>query len=295
MDIRDLMKQFGVGDDEIAETMNDPTVQGMMQRPEFQQIMDNPNLTSLLGNVSGMMAQGGIMPDDVDSMMESLGGMADMNDMGGMLSGLLGGTDYDEIDLDEEIEAYQPEPEGSADRKFAAALKKWIAETVREIPEKDVCMLAVNVYDGPDEEDFRYTDIRIAYNTAKQDAENLAEGKERWDFLNWTRDCFREIPHAPFSEWCISQGYDEESIRDGRVEHILDLAAVTVMELHREHLTEQLFGKKLPFVFASYVYDVTDYDQKTAIRAARVSGKELFDRDFYEYCGFEDDDEEAAE
>ena len=72
--------------------------------------------------------------------------------------------------------------------------------------------------------------------------------------------------------------------------HIYDLAVLAVMELHKDQFTEQRFGHKVPFIIEDY-----EYNQKTAIRAVKANGgKELFDKEFFSDCGFEDDEEEQA-
>lgn len=288
MDIGKLMGMFGFGADDLQKVMDDPGVQNLMQSEQMQQLLQNPNLSGLLGKAGEIAAQGGIMPDDVDSLMENAGGMD------GILSGMsdLFGTDYDEIDLDEEVAAYDPAAEDAADRKFVAALKEFIKASAAEIPEQDVCAFELGYHAAFTDEPEPKTlyELWISYDTEKKRAANRERfGQEVWNWINWANETFRMIDDAPFSAWRQSQGYDEENDGDDMIARIYDLAAVAVMELHAEKFTEQKFGRKLPFVIGDF-----EYDQKTAIRAVKANGgTELFDQTFFADCGFSDDDEEA--
>lgn len=284
MDIRDLIRQFGFGDDDTDEIMQDPQIQSMIAQPELQQALENPQIASLFGKVGGMLAQGGIMPDDVDSLL------SDADAMGG-LETLLGGGEYDEIDLDEAAAAYQPAAEDAADRKFADALKSWIAQTVQEIPARDVCMLEIGFHAAFDETDQVRYEIWLAYNTEETRWKNRERfGTEVWNWINWTDGQFRLLPDEPFAAWRQSQGYDEDNDGDEMIARIYDLAAVAVTELHSAQLTEQIFGKKIPFIIEDF-----EYSPQTAVRAVKVNGAELFDKQFFADCGFADDDEEDTE
>lgn len=282
MDINALMKSFGFGDDDIADAMNDPNVQDMMQQPEMQQLFDNPKLGDLIGKVSGMLTQGGVMPDDIEDLMGNTGGMEDM------LSGLFGDMAYDEIDLDEEVAAYQPELNDASDRAFADALKAFIKAGAAEIPEQDVCAFAVGYHLGFADEALTEPvyDLWLAYDTVENHAGNQAKNAEAWNFVNWKDHDFRTFPEEPFAAWREAQGYGTDSDDDDEMtQRIYDIAAVAVMELHAERFTEQRFGQKLPFIIEDY-----EFNQKTAIRAVKANGgTELFDAEFFSACGFEDD------
>lgn len=290
MDFSKLMGMFGIDPDAAKQLTDDPQIQGMMENPELQnaigQAMENPNVQNLLGKMGGMFAQGGIMPDDVESIMQDAGGMD------GLLSGmsdLFGGLGFDEIDLDEEAEAYQPEAADAAERAFVIELKAWIKDTVTDIPADDVCMLEIGYHLGYDENDTAGSDLWLAYNTPQTDAENREKGDERWNFANWTDHYFRTLDAEPLTEFCETQGYDLEEDDDDLTQRIYDLAAAAVMELHAEKFTEQRFGHKVPVIIEDY-----EYNQRTAIRAAKVNGKELFDGEFYAACGFEPDGADEA-
>lgn len=298
----DLMKSLGLSSNAVDEALSgEPDLNEKLKEAEELgsiELDENPALADIMRKMNSIAesvaAQGGIMPDDVDNLMEQ------MQDTPGGLEGLLGsvgdmfggmfGDAYDEIDLDEEIFAYQPQAEDAADRAFVAALKKWLKETIAEIPEKDVCAFEIGYHLEFEDEALEHPvyNLWLAYNTEKTRAENRERyGEEVWNWINWTDNQFRTLPDEPFAAWRKAQGYDEDHDYDDEItQHVYDLAAVAVMELHAEKFTEQLFGKKLPFIIEDF-----EYYQKTAIRAAKVNGKELFDSVFYRDCGFEPDEE----
>ena len=287
MDIGKLMGMFGFGADDLQEVMDDPDVQNMMQSEQMQQLLQSPGLSGLLGKVGEIAAQGGIMPDDMDSIVESTGGID------GLLAGvgdLFGSMGFDEIDLDEETENYEPEAVDAGDRAFVTELKAWLKDTLTDIPAQDVCMLEIGYHLGYSEDQTPGADLWLAYNTTQTDAENRTKGAERWNFANWTDNYFRSIDDEPLTEWRESQGYELEEDDGDMTRHIYDLAVLAVMELHKDQFTEQRFGHKVPFIIEDY-----EYNQKTAIRAVKANGgKELFDKEFFSDCGFEDDEEEQA-
>lgn len=248
----------------------------------LSQMMQNPQMQSLMQNVSGMMTQGGIMPDDVEHLLEDV----DTDSMLGELEGLFGGALYDEIDLDEEVAAYNPAAEDAAERAFVAALKDWCRAAIAEIPAEDVCALNIGYHLGYADESCTdpIGDVWLAYNTAETDAKNRANGAEAWNFCNWTDEYFRSLDDAPFAAWIQAQGYDLEEDDDELKQRLYDLAAVAVTELHAEHAAEARFGRKIPVIIEDY-----EYNQMTAIRAAKINGTELLGKDFFAYCGFEDD------
>lgn len=288
MDLKDLMRQFGVDDD---------TADSVLQNPQLQKLMKFPGMDAALDRVSGMVAQGGVMPDDLDSIAEQMGGMNGEGLAGGFeggfddlfagMSNLMGGMGFDEIDLDEEVEAYEPEAVDAGDRAFVIELKAWLKDTLTDIPESDVCMLEIGYHLGYDEANTPGGDLWLAYNTPQTDAENREKNAERWNFVNWTDDSFRSLDAEPLTEWCESQGYDLEEDDEDLKRRIYDLAALAVMELHQERFTEQRFGRKVPFIIEDF-----EYHQQTAIRAVKANGgRELFDEQFFADCGFSEDDE----
>ena len=288
MDLKDLMRQFGVDDD---------TADSVLQNPQLQKLMKFPGMDAALDRVSDMVAQGGVMPDDLDSIAEQMGGMNGEGLAGGFeggfddlfagMSNLMGGMGFDEIDLDEEVEAYEPEAVDAGDRAFVIELKAWLKDTLTDIPESDVCMLEIGYHLGYDEANTPGGDLWLAYNTLQTDAENREKNAERWNFVNWTDDSFRSLDAEPLTEWCESQGYDLEEDDEDLKRRIYDLAALAVMELHQERFTEQRFGRKVPFIIEDF-----EYHQQTAIRAVKANGgRELFDEQFFADCGFSEDDE----
>ncbi len=287
MDLSKLLGIFSAGEDDIKKMMNDTDMQEMMQSPQMQALMQNPNITNMLDKAAGFAAQGGIMPDDVERMTEEMGGI------GGLMSqmgSLFGGMGYDEIDLDEEVEAYEPEAFDSSDRAFVTELKAWLKDALTDIPADDVCMLEIGFHVEFTDETLETPvyDLWLAYNTEKTRAENREKyGEDVWNWINWTDDHFRTLDDEPFAAWRESQGYDEENDGDEMIDRIYDLAALAVMDLHKEQFTEHRFGKKVPFVIEDY-----EYSQQTAIRAVKANGsKELFGPEFYAACGFEPDEE----
>ena len=287
MDLSKLLGIFSAGEDDIEKMMNDTDMQEMMQSRQMQAFMQNPNITNMLDKAAGFAAQGGIMPDDVERMTEEMGGI------GGLMSqmgSLFGGMGYDEIDLDEEVEAYEPEAFDSSDRAFVTELKAWLKDALTDIPADDVCMLEIGFHVEFTDETLETPvyDLWLAYNTEKTRAENRAKyGEDVWNWINWTDDHFRTLDDEPFAAWRESQGYDEENDGDEMIDRIYDLAALAVMDLHKEQFTEHRFGKKVPFVIEDY-----EYSQQTAIRAVKANGsKELFGPEFYAACGFEPDEE----
>lgn len=301
MDISKYFGLFGMDPADAQQLADNPQLQEMLDAPEveaaMEQTMQNPALSALLGKVNGMFAQGGIMPDDIEGLMGQLGAadapvdLSDMDAMFARMSEALG-IEYDEIDLDEEVAAYDPAAEDAADRAFAAAMKTWIRETLNDIPADDVCMLEIGYHLGFTDETLETPvyDLWLAYNTEQTHAANCEKyGAEVWNWINWTDHYFRTFPAEPFAVWRKVQGYDEDNDGDEMTERIYDLVTVAVMELHREKCTEQRFGRKVPFVIGDY-----EYNQKTAIRAVKANGgRELFDKQFFYDCGFEDDEEEA--
>ena len=287
MDLSKLLGIFSAGEDDIKKMMNDTDMQEMMQSPQMQALMQNPNITNMLDKAAGFAAQGGIMPDDVERMTEEMGGI------GGLMSqmgSLFGGMGCDEIDLDEEVEAYEPEAFDSSDRAFVTELKAWLKDALTDIPADDVCMLEIGFHVEFTDETLETPvyDLWLAYNTEKTRAENREKyGEDVWNWINWTDDHFRTLDDEPFAAWRESQGYDEENDGDEMIGRIYDLVALAVMDLHKEQFTEHRFGKKVPFVIEDY-----EYSQQTAIRAVKANGgKELFSPEFYAACGFEPDEE----
>ncbi len=272
MDFDKLLGNFGIDPDLAAKLMNDPQMQTMMQR------------------VSGMMAQGGIMPDDVETLAQEAeqmpGGIGGLFDH---VQGLFGEQEYEEIDLDEEVAAYEPEAVDAGDRAFVTELTAWLKDTISDLPASDVCMLEIGWHIAF-QDDRTVGELWLGYNTAQTDAENTAKGlaEERWNIAHWTDNCFRLFDEEPLHAWYESQGYDlqaDDLDEDELKQRIYDLVTVAVMELHREHFTEQRFGHKVPFIIEDY-----EYYQKTAIRAVKANGgTELFDKVFFSECGFEDD------
>ena len=283
MDLSKLLGMFGAGEDEIENIMGDSQIQEMIQNPQVQAFMQNPNLTNIIGKAAEFAAQGGIMPDDVERMAQDMGGMDGLMDQ---MSGLFGGMGFDEIDLDEEVETYEPEAVDAGDRAFVIELKAWLKDALTDITAADVCMLEIGYHLGYSEDNVPGGDLWLAYNTAQTDAENRANSIERWNFANWTDNRFRALDEEPLTEWLDSQGYDLEEDDDDLTQRIYDLAVLAVAELHREKFTEQRFGKKVPFIIEDF-----EYNQQTAIRAVKANGeKALFDQEFYSACGFEDDE-----
>ncbi len=283
MDLSKLLGMFGAGEDEIENIMGDSQIQEMMQNPQVQAFMQNPNLTNIIGKAAEFAAQGGIMPDDVERMAQDMGGMDGLMDQ---MSGLFGGMGFDEIDLDEEVEAYEPEAVDAGDRAFVIELKAWLKDALTDITAADVCMLEIGYHLGYSEDNVPGGDLWLAYNTAQTDAENRANSLERWNFANWTDNRFRALDEEPLTEWLDSQGYDLEEDDDDLTQRIYDLAVLAVAELQREKFTEQRFGKKVPFIIEDY-----EYNRQTAIRAVKANGgKALFDQEFFSDCGFEDDE-----
>ncbi len=291
MDFSKFLKGFGMSEEELEQRM-----QEAQENPMVQQMLHDPGLQSLMGQFEGISAQGGIMPDDVDNLLEKAGAAAP-GGLNGLLSGvsnMLGsflGAGFDEIDLDEEIEDYEPETEDASDRAFVIELKAWLKEILTEIPDKDVCAFAIGYHSGFADEELTMPvhDLWLAYDTDTVRAQNIEKYGNAWNFVNWANDSFRSFDEEPFREWREEQGYDEDpDDADDMTEHIYDLAAVAVMELHAEQFTEKLFGKKLPFLIEDF-----EFNQKTAIRAAKVNGKEMFDPAFYQACGFSTDGDET--
>ena len=84
MDIRELMKQFGMEDDAADEIVQDP---------RLKKLMSFPGMDTAMEKLSGMMTQGGMMPDDLDGIAEQMSGMT--GGFGEMLAGmenLMGGN-----------------------------------------------------------------------------------------------------------------------------------------------------------------------------------------------------------
>lgn len=289
MDLGKLMGMFGFDADDARKLTEDPQIQNMMQNPEVQAIMQNPNLTDIFSQASQLVAQGGIMPDDVERMTENLSGM---DGLMSQMSDLFGGMGFEEMDLDEEAAAYEPETVDAGDRAFVIELKAWLKDVLTDIPATDVCMLEIGFHVGFTDETLETPvyDLWLAYNTEKTRAENREKyGEDVWNWINWTDDHFRTLDDEPFAAWRESQGYDEENDGDEMIGRIYDLAALAVMELHKEQFTEHRFGRKVPFIIEDF-----EYNQKTAIRAVKANGgKELFDKEFFAACGFEADINEA--
>ena len=297
MDLSKLMGMFGFDPSAAEELMQDEQMQEMMQDPELQQAMERPETEHLLGQLSGMFAQGGIMPDDVDNLLAGFGGSAEAGtseQLDGLIAGveqLFGDLGFGGIDLDEEAACYQPEAADASDRAFLTELKAWIKDTAADIPEKDVCMLEIGSHLNFDADGAPAVDLWLGYNTAVTDAENRAKNAERWNIANWTENHFRSLDAEPLEDWCQSQGYEPQDAdfdENEMKQRIYDLAAAAVMELHSERFTEQLFGQKIPFIIEDY-----EYNQKTAIRAVKANGgRELFDAEFFDDCGFPEDGED---
>ena len=92
MDLSKLMGMFGFDPSAAEELMQDEQMQEMMQDPELQQAMERPETEHLLGQLSGMFAQGGIMPDDVDNLLAGFGGSPEAG-TSEQLDGLIAGVE----------------------------------------------------------------------------------------------------------------------------------------------------------------------------------------------------------
>ena len=281
-----LLKNFGVDLSAVQEAMNNPETQEQLAAA-YEQTAQNPGFADMLGRLDGIAAQGGIMPDDIDGMLESLGGMDGISNMLGSMGGLFG-AESGESALEDAAEEYEPEAYDAGDRAFVTELKAWIKDTAADIPAGDVCMLEIGYHLARQDETVSDA-LWLGYNTAQTDAEACANGHadERWNIAFWTDKCFRLLDQEPLTDWYESQGYDLQALddEDELRQRIYDLAVLAVRELHQERFTEQHFGRKLPFIVEDY-----EYTQKTAIRAVKANGgKELFDKAFFAACGFADD------
>ena len=297
MDISKYLGLFGMNPADAQQLADNPYLKSVLDDPEaeaaMEQAMQDPEMSAMLGKVNGILAQGGIMPDDVDHLMQQFGGLNGLGDAGGMddvfekMSEAFG-IGYDEIDLDEEVAAYDPAAEDAADRKFLAALTDFIKASAAEIPEEDVCAFEIGYHTDFTDETLETPvyNLWLSYDTEQNRAANREQfGTEVWNWINWKGETFRTMPDEPFAAWRASQGYDEDNDGDEMIGRIYDLAVAAVMELHQEKFTEQRFGRKLPFIIEDY-----EYYQKTAIRAVKANGgTELFDAQFFADCGFSDD------
>ena len=82
-DIGGLLKHFGVDLNAVQETLSQPQAQEQIAAAQ-EQMMQAPGFADMLGKLDGIAAQGGIMPDDVEQMAQSMGGMDGlMSQMGG--------------------------------------------------------------------------------------------------------------------------------------------------------------------------------------------------------------------
>lgn len=282
-----FLKNFGVDLNAVQEAMNNPETQEQLAAA-YEQTAQNPGFADMLGKLDGIAAQGGIMPDDIDGMLESLGGMEGIGNMFSGMSSLFG-AESGGNDLDEAVAEYEPEAYDAGDRAFVTELKAWMKDTAADIPASDVCMLAVEFQLVPQDETL-WGVLRLGYNTAQTDAENCANGHadKRWNIASWTDPFFRKLDEEPLTDWYESQGYDLQALDDESElkARIFDLAVLAVTEMHRERFTEQHFGIKIPVLIGA-----DTYDEKTAIRAVKANGgTELFDKAFFADCGFADDD-----
>ena len=281
-----LLKNFGVDLDAVQEAMNDPEAQEQIAAAQ-NQMMQAPGFADMLGKLDGIAAQGGIMPDDLDGMLESLGGMDGIGNMLGSMGSLFG-AESGGNDLDEAVGEYEPEAYDAGDRAFVTELKAWLKDTAADIPAADVCMLSIGFQPASQNETLSGA-LWLGYNTAQTDAENCANGHadERWKPAFWTDNRFRLLDEEPLTDWYESQGYDLQALDDENelIQRIYDLAVLAVTALHQEKYTEQHFGKKLPFIIGDDACG-----ESTAVRAVRANGgKEMFDRAFFVLCGVEAD------
>ena len=263
MDITELMKQLGFSEADIAEAMHDPQFQALIRSPE---LLDAFSAPSVAETVQQMQAIFGIQHDAVLPKAEP-------------------------FDLDAAVSAYDPMPADGADCAFLAAMQRWLSDSLREIPAQDVCMLAVCYEASFDDDGQVQYAIRLGFNTAENAAKNRARfGTEVWCCTNWTDDLFRQMPDAPFAAWRAAHGYDENNDGDGMIGRVYDLAAAAVTALHREQITEQLFGRKVPFIIEGL-----EFDAMTAVRAVKANGAALFDKQFFADCGVSPDDTDEQE
>lgn len=278
-----LLKNFGVDLDAVQEAINNPETQEQIAACQ-QELTQNPGFSDMMGKLDGIAAQGGIMPDDIDGMIESLGGMGGISNMLGSMGSLFGAVTGGN-DIDSTVSDYEPEAYDAGDRAFVTELKAWLKDTAADIPAENVSMLSVGYHLAKPDETVR-GEMYFGYNTAETDAENCSNGHadERWNIALWTDNRFRLLDEEPLTDWYESQGYDLQALDDENElrERICDLAVLAVRALHQEKFTEQHFGKKLPFIVAG-----CEYNEKTAVRAVKANGKELFDQAFFTFCGFE--------
>lgn len=276
MDIKEAMRLCGFSEEEIAEALQDPELQEMIARDDVLDALQAAEAAALFRQI------GGDAPDPEDAVLFPLEDTEDIpEDTEGMFGIFDSAEGFSGASVEAQAAAYDPQPENDADRSFIVALMDWIAASLQEIPARDVCMLGIGYEATFGNDDSVCYTVWLSYNTAQTAAANRARyGSEVWNQVNWTDDCFRTLPDAPFAAWRQAQGFDENNDGDEMITRIYDLAAAAVIELHAAQFTEQRFGRRIPVLIADL-----EFDPETAVRAVKVNGAACFDAQFFADCG----------
>lgn len=183
----------------------------------------------------------------------------------------------DYMDFEEVLEKYNPFPEDTADREFIESLKTWIKQIIFRIAEDDIYVMCICFVMGADaDEDI---EVCFAYNT--ESFYNMHRG-ERWNFCNWKEDYMDVLDGSVMKKWLeMKSGFEDEN---KVMEKLSDLAVIAVAEINSENIICGRLGRKVPVIMTDY-----EYYYMTAVRAVKANGYDVFDREFFEYCGLEID------
>lgn len=187
---------------------------------------------------------------------------------------------YEPEDISEILAEYDPNIRDDADREFVNALKEWILSQFEKITEDDVYAMSIFYHLGFLEDMTPVGDLSFAHNTEQYYNENLGSFDERWNFVDWKEHHQEAFDDEKLKKWLAAKGYDMEEDDETISNEIFDLSVIAVSELHGENAVSDRFGRKIPIIMTDY-----DYYYKTAVRAVKANGAELFDEEFFDYCG----------
>lgn len=242
-----------------------------------------------LGGLAGMMQDmmqsifGEEVPEDLGELMKGIDAgeltnmMLDLENSLGMPGNNDGGEgEFEEVDFEELLANYKPSCDDERDVSFKELLKSWLRLSLPSIDEPGITMLGIELDEDMDFEE----GINLAYN----------DGSTVWDIKAWLDSNASTFDDELFDKWYFTDDGDiAHKLQNGDedTDKVFDIIVIAVSELIRDGFIESCFGRKIPFVISN-----GQYDYRTALWSVRASGREAFDKTFFEACGLYDDDED---
>ena len=280
MNTDDIISQsLGIAQDMFGFSGLFPGMDGIENMPKsLDELMSVIDRTELDGETKELLRE------DAEYLMRSFGDEAFGDD-----------EDYDDEDhedddiqreaanekssLDKLLDKYSPEPPNRADRLFIDRMKNWIKTEAAKVKEDVRVFKVYYELSFKNSEDHAPTMDGPELNYCTADEFGSAE--EKWNLAFWDGYCEEVFDREMFREWLTAKRFDVAEDDEEVSERIFDLAVIAVSELHAEKFTENLFGKKIPFIIGA----LEGY-YMVAVRAAKANGREMFDEEFFsDVCG----------